>query len=144
MQVDLQKILSVSGHSGLFKYLIQARQGIIVESLIDGKRSCLPSSAKISSLSDITVYTENDDMLLKDIFIKMKEKHNGQQSGLSGKSDNKDLISYFGELIPEYDKSRVLPSHMRKMVYWYNLLQSKDLLDFISEKDENSETPEVE
>ncbi|MDR2562316.1 MAG: DUF5606 domain-containing protein [Prevotellaceae bacterium] len=138
MQVDLQKILSASGYPGLYKYLSQGRQGVIVESLLTGKRSCLPQSAKVSSLSDITIFTNNDDMLLQDVFVKIRDKENGGAT-ISSKSTSEEMIAYFTELIPEYDKNRVFPSHMKKLVEWYNLLQQKDLLDFVEKKDENKE-----
>lgn len=138
MQVDLQKILSVSSYPGLYKYVSQARQGIIVESLANKKRICLPSTAKVSSLGDITIFTETDDMLLKDVLQKMKEKHGGQAS-ISHKSDPQELVKYFEELLPEYDKEKVFPSHMKKMVEWYNILQQNDLLDFIEAKTEDGQ-----
>lgn len=138
MQVDLQKILSASGYPGLYKYLSQGRQGVIVESLLTGKRSCLPHSAKVSSLSDITIFTNGDDMLLQEVFVKIREKENGG-AAISSKSAPEELIAYFAELIPEYDKNKVFPSHMKKLVEWYNTLQQKDLLDFEEKKDENKE-----
>lgn len=129
MQVDLQKILSVSGQPGLYKFISQARQGIVVESLIDKRRVCLPSTAKVSSLGDITIFTQTDDMLLKDVFKRIKEKHNGEQS-ISTKVAPKELLTYFEEVIPEFDTEKVFPSHIKKMVDWYNILQKNDLLDF--------------
>jgi hypothetical protein len=137
MQVDLQKILSASGYPGLYKYLSQGRQGVIVESLLTGKRSCLPQSAKASSLSDITIFTNaTDDMLIQEVFVRIREKENGG-AAISSKSTAEELIAYFDELVPEYDRNKVFPSHMKKLVEWYNLLQQKDMLDFLEKKDEN-------
>ena len=140
METDLQKILSIAGHQGLFKYLSQARQGIIVESIKDGKRTCIPSANKVSSLSDITIFTNNDDdLLLRDIFLRIKEKSNDEQI-LSHKSPTDELMSYFEEIIPEYDKDKVFPSHVKKMIEWYNILQENNLLNFLAEeKAEESE-----
>ena len=138
MQVDLQKILSASGYPGLYKYLSQGRQGIIVESLLNGKRSCLSPTAKVSSLSDITIFTNEDDMMLKDVFLKIKEKENGGAS-IPAKSATEDLVAYFEELIPAYDKDKVFPSHMKKIIDWYNILQTNDMLDFVEKTEEQVE-----
>lgn len=138
MQVDLQKVLSVSGHPGLYKYLSQARQGIIVESLKDKKRMCLPASSKVSSLGDITIFTQTDDVLLKEVLLKIKEKQNGELA-ISHKSAIEEITQYFESVLPEYDKERVYTSHMKKIIEWYNILQENDMLDFIETKEEEKE-----
>jgi hypothetical protein len=145
MQTDLQKIVSISGHPGLYKYLSQARHGIIVESVKDGKRTCIPASTKVSSLAEITVYTDNsDDLLLKEIFLKIKEKTNGEKA-ISHKSSTEELMAYFEEIIPEYNKEKVYPHHVKKMIEWYNILQENQLLDFTEdEKEDDTEVAESE
>jgi hypothetical protein len=135
MQTDLQKIVSISGQPGLYKYLSQARHGIIVENIKDGKRTCIPASAKISSLAEITVYTNSgDDLLLKEIFLKIREKNNGEKA-ISHKALPEELMAYFEEIVPEYNKEKVYPHHVKKMIEWYNILQENQLLDF--EEDES-------
>ncbi|MDR0559829.1 MAG: DUF5606 domain-containing protein [Prevotellaceae bacterium] len=138
MQTDLQKILSISGYSGLYRYLSQARHGVVVESLKDKKRICLPTAAKMSSLSDITIYTEtSEDLMLKDVFVKIREKYSAEKI-LSHKSSTEELMSFFGEIVPEYSKNKVFASHVKKIVEWYNLLQEYDMLEF-TEKETTSE-----
>jgi hypothetical protein len=142
MQTDLKKIVSIAGQPGLYKYLSQARHGVIVENIKDGKRTCLPPSAKMSSLAEITIYTESgDDMLLKEILLKVKAKTNCEQA-ISHKSPQEELMAYFGEIIPEYDKEKVFPHHVKKMIEWYNILQENMLLDFV--EDTNKEEEEKE
>jgi hypothetical protein len=147
MQTDLQKIVSIAGQSGLYKYLSEARHGVIVESIKDGKRTCVPSSLKLSSLSDITVFTENeDDLMLKDIFLKIKEKTGGEQA-ISHKLPREELMAFFEDVVPEYSKDKVFPHHVKKMIEWYNILQEYNLLDFAEpEKKEtdNSQNEEDE
>jgi uncharacterized protein YkvS len=138
MQTDLQKIVSITGHPGLYKYLSQARHGVIVESIKDGKRTCVPSSSKLSSLADITIYTNEDDLQLKDIFLKIKEKTNGEQA-VSHKCSQEELMAFFEEVVPEYDKEKVFSHHVKKMIEWYNILQEYDLLDFTEPKKEKEE-----
>ncbi|MDR1886449.1 MAG: DUF5606 domain-containing protein [Prevotellaceae bacterium] len=136
MQTDIQKIVSVSGYSGLYKYLSQARHGIIVESIKDGKRMCIPALAKVSSLADITVYTENgDDLMLKEILIKIREKTGGEKA-VSHKAASEELMAYFSEIVPGYSRDKVFPHHVKKMIEWYNILQENDLLDFTEDKPE--------
>lgn len=130
MQIDLQKILAAPGYPGLYRYLSQGRQGIIVENLVNGKRSCMPPRAKVSTLSEITVFTTSeDDTMLKDVFEIIKEKESGNPT-ISAKASEEELIAYFEELIPTYDKDKVFISHMRKIIDWYNVLQANDMLDF--------------
>ncbi|MDR2383244.1 MAG: DUF5606 domain-containing protein [Prevotellaceae bacterium] len=139
---DLQKIVSISGQPGLYKYLSQARHGIIVESIKDGKRTCVSASAKINSLAEITVYSNNDDdLFLKEIFLKIKAKTNGEKA-ISHKSSPEELMAYFEEVVPECDKEKVYPYHVKKMIEWYNLLQEYQLLDFEEEQKQEEEKEE--
>jgi hypothetical protein len=144
MQTDLQKIISIAGQPGLYRYLSQARHGVIVENIKDGKRTCMPPGAKISSLAEITIYTENgDDLLLKEILLKIREKTNCEKA-ISHKSSPEELMAYFGEIVPEYDREKVFPHHVKKMIEWYNVLQENMLLDFAEEdKDKEDEKEEV-
>jgi hypothetical protein len=139
---DLQKIVSISGQPGLYKYLSQARHGVVVENIKDGKRTCIPASAKISSLAEITVYSNSDeDLLLKEIFLKIKAKTNGEQA-ISHKSSPKELMAYFEEVVPECDREKVYSHHLKKIIEWYNILQEQQLLDFEEEQQEEKEKEE--
>lgn len=135
----LKEILSISGKPGLQKLISNASNAIIVESLVDGKRFPAYSNSKIIALEDISIYTENEDMPLKEVFKRMYEKENGAQA-LSHKEPTEKIIAYFGVVVPEYDKDRVYVSDMRKIVQWYNLLTDKGLLQLEeSEKIEETE-----
>lgn len=125
----LKEILSISGKPGLQKLISNSSNAIIVESLIDGKRFPAYSNSKIIALEDISIYTENEDMPLKEVFKRIHEKENGQKA-LSHKEPNEKIITYFNEIVPEYDKVRVYTSDMKKIIQWYNLLTDKGLLNF--------------
>lgn len=125
----LKEILSISGKPGLQKLISNSSNAIIVESLIDGKRFPAYSNSKIIALEDISIYTENEDMPLKEVFKRIHEKENGQKA-LSHKEPNEKIITYFNEIVPEYDKDRVYTSDMKKIIQWYNLLTDKGLLNF--------------
>ena len=137
MKTDLQKILSVSGEPGLFQFLSQAKNGVIAESLTTKKRTVFGSNAKVTSLSDISIYTDNEEVSLKELLKKMCEKL-GDESAPGPKSDDKVLVSFFSEVLPEYDRDRFYLSHMKKVVGWYNLLKDNASLDFTEEEEKDN------
>ncbi|MFH1000716.1 MAG: DUF5606 domain-containing protein, partial [Bacteroidota bacterium] len=119
------------------------KNGVLVESLIDGKRIPAFSNERISSLEEISIFTETDDVPLKDVFRTMFKSSNEQQV-LSHKSENNELIAFFKTILPNYDSERVYVSDIKKTVQWYNLLQSKGLIDLIEDpKDEEIEEAEI-
>jgi hypothetical protein len=120
--MNLKDILSISGEPGLFRFVAQGRNAIIVEHLETKKRRTAASSAKVSSLEDISIFTQNEDLPLGKVFNLIYEKENGGPAADS-KSDAIKLKTYFEEILPEYDKDRVYVSDMKKVVVWYNILQ---------------------
>lgn len=135
----LKDILSISGYGGLFKFISQGRTGIIVESLEDQKRMNASATAKISALEDIAIFTDTEDVALKDVFKAISEKESGGAS-INHKSSANELKDYFAEILPEYDRDRVYVSDIKKVVNWYNILQKLELLNF--EEEETEETKE--
>ncbi len=125
--MNLKDYLAISGEHGLFKFIAQGRNAIIVEHLETGRRSSAYGSAKVSSLEDISVFTETEDLPLSKVFDKIFEKENGGATP-DHKSDNEKLKSYFAEVLPEYDKERVYTSDIKKILFWYNTLQKLNLL----------------
>lgn len=136
--MDLKDILSIAGKPGLYKNIAQAKNGVIIESLTDGKRSQAFANDKISSLGEISVFTESDDMPLREVFRLMQEKLAGTAAPDS-KADDKSLVAFFNEVLPQYDKERVYTSHIRKMITWYNLLIQNGITDFTEPVEENVE-----
>jgi len=141
MKTNLQKILSIAGQPGLFSYLTQANAGVVVESLATKKRTVCGMSMRISSLSDISVFTEEGEVSLETMFGKMKEKL-GEQAAPSSKSNPEELKKFFGEVLPDYDRDKFYVSHMKKVVEWYNVLKEFASLDF--EKPEEDSVAEKE
>lgn len=134
----LEKILSIAGKPGLYKMINNTANAIIVESLIDGKRFPAYSSSKIISLKDISIYTEDEDMPLKEVLKRMYEKENGAPV-FSHKEPTEKILAYFEEVVPEYDKDKVYVSDMRKIIQWYNLLAEKKMLDFTEEAEQTEQ-----
>ena len=119
--MEFKDILAISGQQGLFRYVAQSRNGVIVESLLDGKRMNASASSRISALSEISMYTEGEDMPLAEIYTKMYAYTEGKQ-GPSVKEGNARLKEFFGVVVPEYDRERVHDSDIKKAVSWFNML----------------------
>lgn len=131
MKTDLRRVLSISGQPGLYLYVSQAHQGAIVEALATRKRTCCPMSARMTSLSDIAIYTDEEEIKLQEVFEKM-HAHLGESDAPAAKSDPKVLKGLFEEVLPTYDRDRFYVSHMKKVVEWYNILKNNASLDFES------------
>lgn len=135
----LKEILSITGKPGLYKLISQGKNMLIVESLLDGKRIPAYSKDKAVSLGDIAIFTENKEIPLGEVLEKVKMKENGQKSSIDPKSDNDSLRKYMIEVLPDYDKDRVYPSDIRKLVTWYNLLIENNMTEFLEKEEEKVE-----
>ncbi|MCF6367162.1 MAG: DUF5606 domain-containing protein [Bacteroidales bacterium] len=136
--MDLSKILSISGKPGLYKHIAQSKTGIVVESVSDGKRGSAFASDQISSLSDISIFTTDEDIKLEDVLKKIYDKEEGKKA-ISPKSSSAEIKTYFEEVLPEYDKDRVYVSDIKKVLKWYNLLSENNILEFKEEKEEKKD-----
>ena len=141
MKTDLSKILAISGQSGLYLYISQARNGAIVEALSDKKRSSVGMTSKITSLADISIYTDDEEVKLQDVFVSMKEVL-GEADAPSSKSSADELKALFEKALPAYDRDRFYVSHMKKVVDWYNNLKKYASLDFVNPEEESEESAE--
>lgn len=134
--MDLSGIISVSGMGGLYKVLSQTRNGLMIESLLDGKKLPVFSSHKISALEDISIYGLQDDIPLKEVFTTIKES---KTTDFPGAKDSEARIKEaFAALIPNYDSDRVYVSDMKKVFGWFQLLESKGLLEATEEAADDS------
>jgi len=142
--MSLDKILSISGKPGLYQIVTQTRTGAVVESLIDKKRITVGAHSNISILSEIAIYTLAEEVPLREVLKKVKEKEGGEQTAISHK-DGKDVLEeFFFEVLPNYDEDRVYPSDIKKVVQWYNLLQKNNLLDALEDSKEDKNTSDEE
>jgi len=137
--IDLTGIISISGQPGLFKIVAQSKNGIIVESLTDKKRVNVYASTKVSTLSDISMFTTGEDKPLEEIMTTIYEKEKGGPA-VDSKADDKAVETYFAGILPDYDKDRVYVSNMRKLITWYNALQVSGSLKEKEEAKENDNT----
>ena len=132
----LKEILSVTGKPGLFKLVSQGKNMLIVESLIDGKRFPAYSKDKVVSLGDIAIFTETAEVPLGQVLESLKAKENGAVCSIDPKSDNDKLRKYMLEVLPNYDRDRVYPSDIRKLLSWYNILINAQITEFVVEEKE--------
>ncbi len=126
--MSLQKILAISGKPGLFELKIQTRTGFVAESFLDGKKITVGMRSNVSLLSEIAVYTYNEEIKLAEVFKAIATKENDGPTAISHKDDNGVLVTYFREVLPEFDEDRVYPSDIKKIINWYNMLQPKGLV----------------
>ncbi|WP_445957875.1 DUF5606 family protein [Yeosuana sp.] len=133
--MGLEKIIAIAGKPGLFKLIAQTRAGFIAESFLDNKRLSVSVQQNVSVLSEIAIYTLKEEVPLKQVFLNIKEKENGQPTSISQKDSKDKLEEYFFNILPDYDEDRVYVSDIKKVIQWYNLLQNHKLLDLLDADD---------
>ena len=134
--MDLSKILSITGRSGLYKLISQGKNNFIVESLTEeGKRFPAFSHDGVANLENISIFTEEDNIPFQTVFQSIYKKESGGKYNVQ-LSDAKALKAYFAEVLPNYDRDRVYVSNMKKVIVWYNLLTDKGLIDLEEKKEE--------
>ena len=136
----LKNILSITGKPGLYKLVSQGNNMLIVESLLDGKRMPTYARDKIVSLGEISMYTMGDDIALSEVLTKLGKKEDLKAVSIDPKkADNNQLHAFFAEVLPEYDRDRVYPSDIRKLIQWYNILVSNGITEFVPAQEETTE-----
>lgn len=136
----LKNILSITGKPGLYKLVSRGNNMLIVESLIDGKRMPTYARDKIVSLAEVSMFTTGDDIALSEVLTKVGEKEGLKVASIDPKkADNDAMRAYFAEILPDFDRDRVYPTDIRKLVQWYNILINASITDFTTEEDEGDE-----
>lgn len=144
----LREILSVAGRQGLFKLLSSNKQSFIVESLIDKRRMPVYASDRVVSLGEIAIFTETGEMPLGEVLDKLYAHTDGKQIDIKAFGDKQALFDYFAEVLPDFDRLRVYPTDIKKLLTWYNLLVENGFEKFArveeptEEKVEESEEPQ--
>lgn len=132
--MKISDVLAISGKPGLFKILASSSKNLVVESMLDGKRSSIPGTLRVSSLSDITMYTINEDVPLREIIKSMYDKNKGK-AAISHNSSPQEVKDFVDSVVEDLDHDRVYASDLRKLVQWYNLLISQKALPFEEEEE---------
>ena len=140
----LTQILSISGKSGLYKLISKSKGTLIVESLSEKKRIPIHASDKVISLGDISMFTEDGEEPLWKVLDKIKTKENAEKASIEPKAKPEELKKYLAEILPDFDREKVYPSDIKKLISWYNLLIASAYTDFEPKKNEESETEKNE
>ncbi len=138
--MELKDIISIGGRPGLFKVVTKRKNELIVESIAEGKKIFIYALDKVSSLEDISIYTDSEDIPLVDVYKKLFEIEKGNKS-IDHKSEPGLLKSKMIEILPDYDQDRVYKSDLKKLFFWYNTLIDAGLL--INNEDEKSSKEDV-
>ncbi|MGH2666341.1 DUF5606 family protein [Flavobacterium sp.] len=125
--MNLDKILAISGKPGLYALKLQTRTGFVAESLVDGKKITVGLRSNVSLLSEISMYTYSEEKPLTEVMRNIAKKENNGATP-AFKDDKVQLAAYFLEILPDYDQERVYASDIKKVINWYNILQSKGLV----------------
>ena len=139
MKTDLAKTLAVNGQHGLFTYIAQARGGVIAESLEDKKRTFFDARSRITTLEDISIFTTEGEVKLREVFLKLKDALAGAEAPDAKKASSEELKALFEKALPDYDRDRFYVSHMKKVVEWYRCLAAHATLDFTTDEDREAE-----
>ena len=136
----LKNILAITGKPGLYKLVSRGNNMLIVESLVDGKRTPTYARDKSVALSDVSMFTDADDIALSEVLTNA-----GKKEGLKAvtmdpkKASNAELQAWFDEVLPNWDRDRVYPSDIRKLIQWYNILINAGITDFTVKDDEEQQ-----
>ena len=140
----LKDILAVSGKQGLFRLVSKGTNMMIIESLIDKKRVPAYTRDKVISLADVLIYTDSGDVLIGEVFNAIKEKEGGETiSKDMSKASTEELRAYLAEVLPNFDRERVYPTDIKKMLKWYDILITCGITDFSKKEPEEADVEEA-
>ncbi|WP_085535788.1 DUF5606 family protein [Massilibacteroides vaginae] len=136
----LKTILSISGKPGLYQLVSHGKNMLIIESLVDKKRIPAYAKDKVISLGDIAIYTDSSEVPLHEVLTKLKDKENGEVVDTKKISSYPDeLRNFFAEILPDFDRDRVYPSDIKKLISWYNILVKAGMTDFTPKTEETED-----
>jgi len=136
----LKEILAITGKPGLYRLVSRGNNMLIVESLVDGKRMPTYARDKIVALSDVSMFTNADDVSLSEVLTNAGKHENLKPVAFDPKkASNAELQAWFDEVLPDWDRDRVYPSDIRKLIQWYNILVNAGITDFTVEEEEGEE-----
>jgi len=142
--MSLDKILSIGGRPGLYRLLTQTRTGLVAQSLMDNKKVTVGMSSNVSMLSEIAIYTLEEELPLRAVFQKIQIKEKGGKTSVRHKDDKLSLEEYFFEVLPNYDEDKVYVSDIKKVIQWYNILHDHGITDFTATSKDADKTDKEE
>ena len=135
-----ETVLTISGKPGLYRLLSHGRNMFIVE-CVDASKKRVPvyNSDQVVMLDDIAIYTDTEELPLRNVFAKIYEKENGVLPFDLKMTTPEEMVAYFETIIPDYDRERVYLTHIKKMFSWYNILVANGVVDFVAEEQEGEQ-----
>ena len=136
----LETILALSGKPGLYRLVNRGNRSLIVETL-DAQKKRMPAfgTDKIISLADIAMYTDEEEVPLRQVLKNIYDMEGGKAAALDyRKVSNQELADFMAKALPNYDRDHVYPSDMKKLVQWYNILIENGVTDFEEPKAEET------
>ncbi len=140
----LKPILAIAGKPGLYKLISQGKNMLIVESLVNGKRSPAYGRDKIISLGDVAIYTNDEDKPLSEVLESLKAKAEGKPVDIKELGDDAGIRTYFKEVLPDFDDDRVYTADIKKVLNWYNVLINAGITEFADQDAEAQEEQPAE
>ena len=140
-----ETVLTISGKPGLYRLLSHGRNMFIVE-CVDASKKRVPvyNSDQVVMLDDIAIYTDTEELPLRNVFAKIYEKENGVLPFDLKMTTPEEMVAYFETIIPDYDRERVYLTHIKKMFSWYNILVANGVVDFVAEGQEGEQAETAE
>lgn len=140
-----ETVLTISGKPGLYRLLSHGRNMFIVE-CVDASKKRVPvyNSDQVVMLDDIAIYTDTEELPLRNVFAKIYEKENGVLPFDLKMTTPEEMLAYFETIIPDYDRERVYLTHIKKMFSWYNILVANGVVDFVAEEQEGEQVEKAE
>ena len=140
-----ETVLTISGKPGLYRLLSHGRNMFIVE-CVDASKKRVPvyNSDQVVMLDDIAIYTDTEELPLRNVFAKIYEKENGVLPFDLKMTTPEEMVAYFETIIPDYDRERVYLTHIKKMFSWYNILVANGVVDFVAEEQEGEQAEVAE
>ncbi|MBR6285937.1 MAG: DUF5606 domain-containing protein [Bacteroidaceae bacterium] len=142
--LTLNYVLAISGKPGLYQLISRGKNMLIVEAIdATKKRQPVYAADKVISLADIAMYTDNDEIPLKDVLESLKKKENGAVASINpSKASKAELFDFFAQVLPDFDRDRVYPNDIQKLIKWYSILIENGITEFIDARDEMREAAE--
>ena len=137
-------ILAISGKPGLYRLVAQGRGMLIIETIdASHKRLTAGMRDRVTSLNDVSMYTNEEDMPLMQVFESIKEKYNGEKVDITlSKASSAELFDFLGKVLPDYDGDRIYPGDVKKLIQWYNILIAAGYTEFVTPTEEENKEAE--
>jgi Domain of unknown function (DUF5606) len=125
--MEFEKLIAISGQGSLFKIVGRAKFGLVAENLETGKKMPVYQSHQVSTLQDISMFTQDGDVPLREVLIKLLAFSKDNSLPSAKDASSADVRTFFKQVLPEHDEDRVHDADIRKLIKWFNQLVKNGL-----------------